>query len=140
VIAQNGGAELLTWTGPDTSRTAGVARMRAVAAAQPGVLSVHEPAELRLGPEAGDLLCYARTGWRFSDTTALSNPLPGNHGHPSTLPIPFFVSGGSDRVRRGITSSAQARTIDIAPTVAGLFGLRPLGGGYDGVERSDAFL
>jgi hypothetical protein len=113
--------------------------MRTLAQAQPGVLSVHEPAELRLGLHAGDLVCYARAGWRFSDTTALSNPLPGNHGHPVTLPIPFFVGGGSDRVRRGATSAAAARTVDIAPTVGGLFGLSAPPGGYDGTARSDAF-
>lgn len=138
-IGQNGGAELLTWTGPEATRSAGIAQMRTLASAQPGVLSVHEPAEFRLGSNAGDLLCYARAGWRFSDTTELSNPLPGNHGHPTTLPIPFFVSGGSDRVRRGVTSAAPARTIDIAPTVAQLFGLSAPAGGYDGTARADAF-
>jgi arylsulfatase A-like enzyme len=140
VIAQNGGAELVSWIGPEEGRAAGLARMRTLAAAQPGVLSTHEPAELRLGANAGDLLLYARTGWRFSDTTALSNPLPGNHGHPTTLPIPFFVGGGSDRVRRAASSPAAARTIDVAPTVGSLFGLSAPPGGYDGTNRSDAFV
>jgi hypothetical protein len=140
VIAQNGGAEVLTWTGPEATKPAGLARMRTLAEAQPGVLSVHAPAELRLSLHAGDLVCYARTGWRFSDTTALSNPLPGNHGHPTTLPIPFFVSGGSPLVRRGVTSPAAARTVDVAPTVGVLFGLSAPPGGYDGTARSDAFI
>jgi len=140
VIAQNGGAELLSWTGPDATREAGVARMRAVALAQPGVLSVHDPDELRLDATAGDLVCYARTGWRFSDTTELSNPLPGNHGHPTTLPIPFFVGGGSPRVARGLVSTAPARTVDVAPTVGALFGLPAPARGYDGTARTDAFV
>lgn len=139
VIAQNGGAELLSWTGPDAAKRTGLARLRALAAAQPGVLSVHDPAQFRLGTTAGDLLCYARAGWRFSDSTVLSNPLPGNHGHPASLPIPFFVSGGSPTVRRGATSAAPARTVDVAPTVAGLFGLSAPPGGWDGTARSDAF-
>ena len=42
-IAQNGGADLLYWTGPPASRTAGVARMRQLAAAQAGVLTVAVP-------------------------------------------------------------------------------------------------
>lgn len=138
-IAQNGGADLLYWTGTAQGRTAGVARMRELALAQPGVLSVHTPASLRLSGRAGDLVAYARQGWRFSDSSATSNPLPGNHGHPATLPIPFFISGGSSWVRRGGTSSAAARTVDVAPTVGGLFGLAAPSGGYDGVRRSDAF-
>lgn len=140
VIAQNGGAELISWTGAAGTRDAGLARMRVLAAAQEGVLSVHDPAEFRLGARAGDLLCYARAGWRFSDTTPLSNPIPGNHGHPVTLPIPFFVGGGSARVARGVTSSAAARTVDVAPTVGALFGLPSPKGGYDGAARTDAFV
>ena len=140
VIAQNGGAEILSWTGPAAERSAGLARLRTLAAAQPGVLSVHEPATLRLGLHAGDLVVYARPGWRFSDSTVLSNPLPGNHGHPATLPIPFFVGGGSPRVARGVTSRAPARTVDVAPTVGALFGLPAPAGGYDGTARTEAFV
>ena len=140
VIAQNGGAEILSWTGPAAERSAGLARLRTLAAAQPGVLSVHEPATLRLGLHAGDLVVYARAGWRFSDSTVLSNPLPGNHGHPATLPIPFFVGGGSPQVARGVTSRAPARTVDVAPTVGALFGLSAPAGGYDGTARTEAFV
>lgn len=138
VIAQNGGADLLYWTGPAAQRSAAVARMRALAAAQPGVLSVHPPAELRLPALAGDLVAYVRPGWRFSDPQPVSNPLPGNHGHPATLPIPFFVSGGWSRLRRGATSRAPARTVDIAPSVGALFGLPAPAGGYDGAVRAEA--
>jgi hypothetical protein len=101
---------------------------------------VHEPATLRLGLHAGDLVVYARAGWRFSDSTVLSNPLPGNHGHPATLPIPFFVGGGSPQVARGVTSRAPARTVDVAPTVGALFGLSAPAGGYDGTARTEAFV
>jgi hypothetical protein len=103
------------------------------------VLSVQEPAALRLGAEAGDLVAYCRAGWRFSDPMIVSNPIPGNHGHPTTEPIPFFISGGSPRVRTGITLSEPARTADVAPTVGALFGLSEPAGGYDATARTGAF-
>ncbi|MEI4272277.1 alkaline phosphatase family protein [Klenkia sp. LSe6-5] len=137
-IGQNGGADLVYWTGPDAARAAGLREVADLVRAHPGVLSVQPPAQLRLGPEAGDLVAYCRPGWRFSDPTVVSNPIPGNHGHPATEPIPFFVAGGHPRVRQGV-STAPARTVDVAPTVAHLFGLRPPAGGWDGTARREAF-
>jgi hypothetical protein len=134
-IADNGGADLLYWTGDPADRGAAVARMRELAEPVPGVLSVHDPAALRLGPEAGDLVAYCEAGWRFSDPDALSNPIPGNHGHPATEPIPFFVSGGAPGVVAGRTSTAPARPVDVAPTVGAVFGLAAPTGGYDGSSR-----
>ena len=138
-IAQNGGADLLYWTGPADRRDAGLEEIRRIVRTHPGVLSVHRPAQLRLGPEAGDLVCFTRAGWRFSDTTPLSNPIPGNHGHPATEPIPFLVAGGHPAVRRGAVRSEPARTVDVAPTVGALFGLGAPRGGYDGAARTSAF-
>lgn len=138
-IAQNGGADLIYWTGPEHARNEAVVRMRKLVTAQEGVLSVHAPEELRLGDRAGDLVAYVRPGYRFSDPRPYSNPIPGNHGHPATLPIPFFVSGGSPVVRRGRVSDAPARTVDVAPTIAALYGLRSPSGGWDGTARTDAF-
>lgn len=132
-IAQNGGADLLYWTGSAADRAPAVTRMSAVVGAVPGVLSTHTPAELRLGPEAGDLVAYCKAGWRFSDPDVWSNPIPGNHGHPATEPIPFFLAGGSRRIGFGTVSTRAARTVDVAPTVGALFGLRAPKGGYDGV-------
>ena len=138
-IAQNGGADLLYWTGRANRRTAALEEIRRLVRSHPGVLSVQRPDQLRLGAEAGDLVCFARAGWRFSDTTPLSNPIPGNHGHPVTEPIPFLVSGGHPVVRRGVVRSEPARTIDVAPTVGALFGLGAPRGGYDGTARTSAF-
>lgn len=138
-VAQNGGADLLYWTGPDDERAAAVDRMRSIALATPGVLSVHDPAGLHLGANAGDLVVHCKAGWRFTDPTVISNPIPGNHGHPATEPIPLVVSGGHPLVRRGVVSSAPARTMDVAPTVASLFGLQAPSGGWDGVALSPAF-
>lgn len=138
VIAQNGGADLLYWTGPDAERAGGMAAVTELVAAHPGVLSVAAPASLRLGPEAGDLVAYCRAGWRFADPYVVSNPIPGNHGHPATEPIPFFISGGSQLVVRGAVSSEPARTVDVAPTVGSIYGLKPPAGGYDGTARTSA--
>ena len=138
-IAQNGGADLLYWTGPADQRPAAVERMRQVALATPGVLSAHDPAEVRLGPLAGDLVVFCKAGWRFTDPTVISNPIPGNHGHPASEPIPFVISGGHPMVRRGQVSSAPVRSLDVAPTVAALFGLPAPSGGWDGQARTEAF-
>jgi len=138
-IAQNGGADLLYWTGPADRRPAAVERMRQVALATPGVLSAHDPAEVRLGPLAGDLVVFCKAGWRFTDPTVISNPIPGNHGHPASEPIPFVISGGHPMVRRGQVSSAPVRSLDVAPTVAALFGLTAPSGGWDGQARTEAF-
>ena len=138
-IADNGGADLLYWTGPGAQRDKAIRRMRSVAQRVPGVLSTHERTErhLRLGPEAGDVVAYCKAGWRFSDPDPVtSNPIPGNHGHPATRPIPFFIGGGHPDVPRRKASSAVAHTIDVAPTVARFFGLKGAPkGGYDGRAR-----
>lgn len=139
VIGENGGADLLYWVGSSTARRAGLAEVARLVAAHPGVLSVQPPGQLRLGPEAGDLVCYCRAGWRFTDPTPVSNPIPGNHGHPVTEPIPFLIAGGHPTVRRGVTLGDPARTVDVAPTVGRLFGLAAPQGGYDGTARTGAF-
>ncbi len=131
-IAQNGGADLLYFTGSDLERPAALTRIKTLVAAQPGVLSVHTPDELRLGRRAGDVVAFCRQGWRFSDPQVYSNPIPGNHGHPATEPIPFLISGGSPLVARGLTSSLAVHTIDVAPTIGTVFGLPDPKGGYDG--------
>ncbi|MFC7492743.1 MULTISPECIES: alkaline phosphatase family protein [unclassified Nocardioides] len=134
-IADNGGADLLYWTGPTDQHDEAVGRMLAVARAQPGVLEAHDRRErsLRLGPEAGDVVVYCRAGWRFSDPSPLTdNPIPGNHGHPATRAIPFFLAGGHPVVRRGRASTRIARTVDVAPTLAAYFGVGSPQGGFDG--------
>lgn len=138
-LAQNGGAELAYWTGPDAERPAAVTRMRELAESTAGVLAAHDPADLRLGPQAGDLVAYCRAGWRFTDPKQHSNPIPGNHGHPATEPIPFLVTGGHDAIVRGAASSAPARTVDVAPTVGALFELPAPVDGYDGTARTEGF-
>ncbi len=138
-IAGNGGADLLYWTGASGDRERAIARIRTLASAEPGVLAAHPRTHpsLRLGPEAGDVVAYCRSGWRFSDPTPyFDNPIPGNHGHPATRAIPFFIGGGHRRVERRSASSAHAKTVDVAPTVASFFGVRGAPrGGWDGRAR-----
>ena len=134
-IADNGGADLLYWTGPADQKAEAVTKMRAIAKAQPGVLAAYPrtAAWLRLGPNAGDVVAFCEAGWRFSDPDpATSNPIPGNHGHPATRSIPFFVAGGHPTIPRGRASSRTAHTVDVAPTVAEFFGAGDPAGGWDG--------
>lgn len=141
VIADNGGADLLYWTGDPSHRGAAVARMIALASATPGVLEALDPLvdpTLRTGPLAGDVVVHCRAGWRFTDPEVWSNPIPGNHGHPATRPIPWFIGGGHPLVPRGVSASEQARTLDVAPTLAAYFGLGAPEGGYDGSSRLPA--
>ena len=133
-IADNGGADLLYWTGPRSQHEQAVRRMRTVARAQEGVLAAYDRRArgLRLGPEAGDVVAFCKAGWRFSDPDpATSNPIPGNHGHPATRAIPFFISGGHPVVRRR-ADTRVARTVDVAPTLAAYFGVGRPRRGYDG--------
>lgn len=133
-IAQNGGADCLYWTGPTAERAEGLARLRELVLEQDGVLSVHTPKELRLSPNAGDLIVYCKAGWRFSDPTIFNNPIPGNHGHPVTEPIPFVIAGGLPQLRPG-ARTATAHTVDVAPTVGALLGLPAMATWYDGRSR-----
>jgi hypothetical protein len=134
-LAENGGAELLYWLGHDRRRDAAIERMQEICRAVPGVQAAHRRTRpfLHLGPEAGDVVLYCGAGWRFSESPG-ANPIPGNHGHPATRPIPFFLSGGHPLVRQG-RRPELARTIDVAPTLARFFAVGSPPGGYDGRSR-----
>ena len=136
-ISDNGGADLLYWTGPDADRAEAIPRMQRVSNTVPGVLAAHARTEpwLKLGPEAGEVVVFCQAGWRFSEPDPSSNPIPGNHGHPATRSIPFFIGGGHSDVPRRKASSAHARTVDVAPTVARFFGVGKPKGGYAGRNR-----
>ena len=139
VIADNGGADLLYWVGAASQKEEAVRRMLRIANAQPGVLAAFDRRQpsLRLGPQAGEVVAFCRAGWRFSDPEPrTSNPIPGNHGHPATRPIPFFISGGHPSIGRFRASPLVAQTVDVAPTVTKFFGLKGAPrGGWDGRAR-----
>jgi len=137
-IAQNGGTDLVYWTGPGSERVVALTKMRSLALGTAGVFQAHVIAQtptLRLGPNAGDLLVYCKAGWRFSDPGPQSNPIPGNHGHPASEPIPFFIGGGAPSVRKGIARSVKAHTMDVAPTLGAYFGLKAPASGWEGSSR-----
>lgn len=137
-IACNGGADLLYWTGSRDDKAAAIERMRSLADGVPGVLAAHKRTQdwLRLGPEAGDVVVFCKAGWRFSDPDPLtSNPIPGNHGHPATRPIPFFIGGGHPAVPKRTASAHHACTVDVAPTIARFFDAGKPRGGWDGHAR-----
>ena len=138
VIADNGGADLVYWTGEAARLDEAVRRIQEIAEATPGVLKAWDRRTpwLRLGPESGEVVVFCQAGWRFSDPNPVTdNPIPGNHGHPATRSIPFFIGGGHPVVRPGQVSSKHARTVDVAPTIAEFFGLTVNRRLYDGVSR-----
>ena len=79
------------------------------------------------GERSGDLFVVAGPGYAFSETSASSNPLPGNHGAPQTADNFLAVAGGSELVRQSVVSGhapiASPTNADLAPTVMGLLGL-----------------
>jgi hypothetical protein len=108
------------------------------------------PAHFRARHEnIGDLIAEAETGFRFSEPSAQTNPIPGNHGNKLTLHNTFMIGGGAPFVRAQIISEpdepvdhferrpAQSENIDVAPTVAWLFGLSSTG--FDGRALTEAF-
>ena len=105
------------------------------------------------GDRIGDLVVFVDDGYRLTEPTQASNPIPGNHGHVATLPIPQIIAGGWDGLNANddvpggeaedvpddVRLEGQGENIDIAPTVAWLLNLNPPPGGYDGRVLSEAF-
>ncbi len=94
------------------------------------------------GERTGDLLVTSRPGTAFGDGIPGGlNPLPGNHGAPTTLDNTMaIVSGGDQVVQQTIDGAVGPRfddtllnptsseQVDIAPTAMALFGRRPPSG------------
>jgi ectonucleotide pyrophosphatase/phosphodiesterase family member 5 len=171
VAAANGGACTYALRSPDEPRAQErLRRMRQIAL---GTEGIREALYLRPNPldggaahtvdavhpdwglgrdRAGDLIVTVEPGWRIGHASdpITANPIPGNHGHPSTLPIPFVVAGGWPGVRAQVVEPGrevpddgrvptQAENIDIAATAAWLLGLNPPPGGFDGRPLTEAF-
>lgn len=78
-------------------------------------------------------------GYVLANPASAEGVLQGQHGHPGTRHIPFYVIGGGDHVvdqtvgasgavNEGDDTAAnpeQAENVDIAPTVAWIYGLDP---------------
>lgn len=110
-IAQNGGADLLYWTGPADRRDAGLAEVADLVRARPGVLEVQLPAALRPGPEA-DLVCPPRLAVRRHHPGLQpaagqprppgdrADPVPGHRRAPGGAPRRDPRRPGADGGRR----------------------------------------
>lgn len=171
VIAQNGGAAMYALRGPDGELArddALLARMRAAAMATAGVSEALYTAPNRAdgnrrhfvgavhpdwaltGDRTGHLVVFVADGWRVTEPEPVSNPIPGNHGHVVTLPIPVAVAGGWPGIRQQTVTPdeplgpldrdpVQAENIDVAPTAAWLLGLQGPAGGFTGRILREAF-
>ena len=92
-----------------------------------------------LGAGTGPFEVASGAGYTLSPFASASGVLQGDHGHPGTRRIPFYVIGGGDHVtdqtiaatggsNEGDDTAAnpgQAENMDIAPTVAWIYGLDP---------------
>lgn len=97
----------------------------------------------------GDLVLSAEQGYRFSDPGPTDNPIPGNHGHETTLHNTFLISGGAEFIRSQVIAEldepvshlerrpGQSENVDVAPTVAWLLGMSQ--NGFEGRILSEAF-
>ncbi len=97
----------------------------------------------------GDLIAEAKPGYRFSEPSPQTNPIPGNHGGKITLHNTFMIGGGASFVRKQKVSEpdepvdhyerrpSQSENVDVAPTVAWLFGMKNTG--FDGRVLTEAF-
>ena len=168
IAAQNGGAGLYSLRDRSSPRAAErLARMREIALATAGVDEAlyRQPNPLDGGqahwvgavhpdwhqthPRSGDLLVTVVDGRRVSEPSRTSNPIPGNHGMPSTLRIPMVVAGGAGLgvVQQRVDASPDpfvrevqsAENVDVAPTAAWLLGVDPPEGGFDGRALEEAF-
>jgi hypothetical protein len=163
---QNGGTESFFLTNPvDPLRDSKLMLARNALLALPGVEDVWYREFNPLDPDGitaqlpdhfrarheniGDLVASAAPGYRFSDPSPQSNPIPGNHAHKITLHNTFMIGGGAAFVRAQTIAEpdepvdhferrpAQSENVDVAPTVAWLFGMN--GDGFDGRALTEAF-
>jgi ectonucleotide pyrophosphatase/phosphodiesterase family member 5 len=170
--AANGGACTYALRAPNEPRAAErLKRMRQIALGTEGIRealytrpnpldggTAHTVGRLHpdwaMGPDrAGDLIVTVEAGWRIGHSSfdQEGNPIPGNHGHPETLPIPVIVAGGwaglapprvvdpGRQLAVDERDAGQAENIDMATTAAWLLGLNPPPGGFDGRVLSEAF-
>jgi arylsulfatase A-like enzyme len=136
VPVADGGVEHLYAIGDDPGPT--LARAAALAASTPGVAEVLARIPIPGVPalsdrhldwhldheRTGDLLLVAAPGHQFVDPDdPVDAHLRGNHGGPQDLAIPLVVTGGLPALRRA-PENLPARTVDLAPTIAAVLGIR----------------
>jgi type I phosphodiesterase/nucleotide pyrophosphatase len=149
-LVQNGGAEIVNLANP-ANTAAAAAAVLAVPGVDRVLTGATTPSLANFGldhPRSGQIIAFAEPGWRFSDPSNTSNPIPGNHGHAVTQRNVLLVSGRHPALAApGVVSTNPAATftpplgtygsMSVAPTVAALFGLGDAG--YDGSKLDAAF-
>ena len=157
-VVQNGGGEMIYLNDPTAQNIAAMAAtIEAVPGVEIAVTATSDPSLEELGLDhptnTGHLVAFAQDGWRFSDPSTTSNPIPGNHGHAVTQPSVLLVTGGHPLLAAPNTVTGTALVADdipeaplglnvygnlnVAPTVAALFGLSTAG--YDVPPLAAAF-
>jgi arylsulfatase A-like enzyme len=88
-----------------------------------------------VGATSHDVVLMPRENWTISQEPPNTH---GSHGEIvwGNQHIPLIIAGPG--IRRGVTSNAPARLVDIAPTIARVMGF-PLSG-FDGVPLADALV
>lgn len=172
-IVQNGGVDLV-YVKPDTKNKWRVRKaLYELAAATDGVADVFYRRPNPRDPKGavmpgawglatkrvGDIIAMAEPGRRFSDPSAQSNPIPGNHGHAITRHNVALVTGGSPLVRAQTIPASdpdaidplddttalpeQSENVDVGVTVAWLLGVSDPGGSkhpqFQGRVLTEAF-
>ncbi len=152
-IAQNGGADLLYWTGPRADRDRAVARMRAIAADVPGVLTARDrrrpacgwvrrqvrswstatpgggsPSRTRPATRSRATTATRRPGRSRSSSAAATRPYRAvlrrpSWPAPSTSPLRWARSSGSDDRRVGTTATTASDPSE--PDSPRIFGSEP---------------
>lgn len=71
------------------------------------------------GPESGDILVWTAEGYNYDHCDSLST----TYGHAMTSTSPIFFAAGTG-IKAGYTTDRIIREVDVAPTIAGLLGVR----------------
>jgi hypothetical protein len=136
----NGTAALIYYTGPSEQKAAALQKMLPITRTAPGIAKATPIQQTHLGSKAGDILVECKPHWRYDDANFDAfNPILGNHGNETTLPIVYFMTGGHSCLRRRITIHTPVQTLDVAPTVSLLLGTDAPTGGWDGKSLKEAF-
>jgi len=94
------------------------------AARLPTIAGVHPDWHLD-NPRVGELVLVAAPGVEFVDPPdPVDAALRGNHGGLAERAVPLVVTGGSPALQAAPPGAASPTTVDVAPTIAALLGLR----------------
>ncbi|MGH7896357.1 MAG: alkaline phosphatase family protein [Candidatus Binatia bacterium] len=149
-LTQNGGAEIVTLANPANTAAAATAVL-GVAGVDRVLTRGTNPSMADFGLDherAGHVIAFAKPGWRFSDPSNTSNPIPGNHGHAITQRNVLLVSGGHPALAAANVVATNPLdtfqpplgtygSMSVTPTVATLFGLGEVA--HDGPKLDAAF-